>query len=201
MPCPGWEGGVLINRLWLPLPWACTIMSCRPEDASLEGLMLAACDTVGRGHRRTRSIEGLGASMDASETFRAELERIGSSGLSGAAKPSGQPAERPALAPSPPKAHLVAPKPVSRRSSVGSPLQQSTRMSSDAIPHLNLAPAASAQQVTLHRLQALCSSAMYHQCLLVSSKAVLVPVIVPKAPSFIPADVGPPANEDKRGFG
>ncbi|CAL5221530.1 g3738 [Coccomyxa viridis] len=104
---------------------------------------------AGRSHRRTRSIEGLGASIDASENFRAELERIGSSGLSGAAKPSGQPAERPALALSPPRAHLLAPNPTSRRSSVGSPLQNPTRKSMDAIPPLILPPGAPTQQVTL----------------------------------------------------
>ena len=128
------------------------VVSCRPGGASLVKLMLVACGTVGRGHRRTRSIEGLGASMDASENFRAELERIGSSGLGGAAEPS-------ALALSPPKAHLLAPNPVSRRSSLRSPLQQSTRMSSDTSPQLKLVPSASAQQVTLHCLHALCSSA------------------------------------------
>ncbi len=107
------------------------------------------CGNAGRSHRRTRSIEGLGASIDASENFRAELERIGSSGLSGAAKPSGQPAERPALALSPPRAHLLAPNPTSRRSSVGSPLQNPTRKSMDAIPPLILPPGAPTQQVQL----------------------------------------------------
>ena len=63
--------------------------------------MLAACDTVGRGHRRTRSIEGLGASMDASETFRAELERIGSSGLERRCKALRAACRAPGLGPEP----------------------------------------------------------------------------------------------------
>lgn len=102
---------------------------------------------AGRTHRRTRSIEGLGANFDASETFRAELERIGSMGSNGSAKPSVQPTERPALALSPPKAPKLGPQPPSCHSSLGSPLRQPMRKSTDAIPPLNLTPVAATQQV------------------------------------------------------
>ncbi len=128
--------------------------------------MPTLCGGAGRTHRRTRSIEGLGASIDASENFRAELERIGSSGLSGAAKPGGQPAERPALALSLPKAHLLAPNPVSCRSSVGSPLQPPSRTSSNLVPPLTLPPGPSTHQVTLHGLHALCCSSIAYSFLL-----------------------------------
>ncbi|CAK0780738.1 hypothetical protein CVIRNUC_005158 [Coccomyxa viridis] len=125
----------------------------------------------GRAHRRTRSIESLGGSMDASETFRAELERIGSLS-SNQGSPSVQPAqprERPsaALSPlqmpmqplecppslslSPPKAAQPLPQPVPqtapRRPSVGSPLSPPARKTSDSIPSLKLAPVAGHKQV------------------------------------------------------
>ena len=111
--------------------------------------------------------------MDASETFRAELERIGSlSSNQGSPKvQTGQPMERPsaALSPpqapmqplerppsltlSPPKAAQPLPQPlpqtVPRRPSVGSPLSQPARKTSDSIPPLNLAPVAGRKQVIL----------------------------------------------------
>lgn len=45
--------------------------------------------------------------MDASETFRAELERIGSISSNGSVKVPAPPPERPTLALSPPKAAAV----------------------------------------------------------------------------------------------
>ena len=115
--------------------------------------------------------------MDASETFRAELERIGSlssnqgspkvqpgqplrgaverpsAALSPPQKPM-QPLERPpSLSLSPPKAAQPLPQPlpqtVPRRPSVGSPLSQPARKTSDSIPPLNLAPVAGHKQVIL----------------------------------------------------
>ena len=111
--------------------------------------------------------------MDASETFRAELERIGSlSSNQGSPKvQTGQPMERPSAALSPPQVPMQplerppsptlsppkaaqplnqpVPQTASRRPSVGSPLSQPARKTTDSIPPLNLAPVARDKQVIL----------------------------------------------------